>query len=163
MGCRNHNTNLPRSLRRRAQSRPGAFARDYVVVQGKFLAGIAGGLVKAASEPVPQVGNRARRHHASPPLWIPAFAGMTSAGAGMSSWGRNDEVGAVMTNGGRVDKCGSVGMRALWAPVKIIFLPMTSLFCRRQVLVQEFRDDWLVYRTAGIVHAIGVFVQALFV
>ena len=42
----------------------------------------------------------------SPPLWIPAFAGMT--------------------HGGRNDECGSSGMRALSGSSNTIFVPMTG-------------------------------------
>ena len=64
---------------------------------------------------------------------------------------------------GRNNECGSGGVRAVSKPRNVIIVPMTILFCRREMPVQEVSDDWLVHRTAGIVHAIGVFVKALFV
>ena len=46
----------------------------------------------------------------SPPLWIPAFAGMTKCGAGMTKWGAGmTKWGAGMTNRG----AGALGQAGL--------------------------------------------------
>ena len=51
--------------------------------------------------------------HSSPPLWIPAFAGMTKWGAGMTKWGAGmTKWGAGMTNRG----AGALG-RPAWPPM----------------------------------------------
>ena len=54
----------------------------------------------------PSGGQAPALHSPSPPLWIPAFAGVT--------------------HGGRNDECGSSGMRALSGSSNTIFVPMTG-------------------------------------
>ena len=57
----------------------------------------------------PKAGDKPQRYKPpSPPLWIPAFAGMTIA------------------LGGRTDECGGGGIQAHSRPRNIIFVPMTT-------------------------------------
>ena len=56
--------------------------------------------------------------HSSPPLWIPAFAGMTKCGAGMTKWG------AGMTNRAPALLAGRLGLRC---PGSLATLPAAPL------------------------------------
>ena len=90
-------------------------------------AGLEAGLASDALEALP---------HSSPPLWIPAFAGMTKWGAGMTKWG------AGMTKwgaGGPALLGGRLGLR-----------------CARQT------KSWYKSLQVGLFASISLIFQALF-
>ena len=111
--------------------------------------------------------------HSSPPLWIPAFAGMTKCGAGMTKWGAGDEVGGRHDEvGRRNDEVGGpallggrLGLRCPGSLATLLTAPLDSGLRRNDEMGLRCAcqaKSWYKSLQVGLYASISLIFQALF-